>query len=208
MKPDDDDEKAIHAGGMIAALDYGLPEMVISKSKMITFNLGLPVLGHNIKNAREVATSYFCPDHVLNQSVNKGRNGQRLEMMHVGFEMDDRRSGHWAVPWEVHIQKDGGITVRDVLHAVYEAFNTLLTKDEYNAIPPQLHPELYQACVERCREGPHLDQVEMSKGYRRADALRGQIYCRGIYWDHRRGGRWLMIVCRKEVILPTYGGMR
>lgn len=138
---------------MIAALDYGLPEMVISKSKMITFNLGLPVLGHNIKNAREVATSYFCPDHVLNQSVNKGRNGQRLEMMHVGFEMDDRRSGHWAVPWEVHIQKDGGITVRDVLHAVYEAFNTLLTKDEYNAIPPQLHPELYQACVERCREG-------------------------------------------------------
>lgn len=203
---DYNETKAIHAGGMVKELDYVVGDD-ISNSKMLTFNLGLPVIGYHVKNARWVKNVGFCSDHVLDQLVNRKSNKKGLEAMHIGFELDDRRSGHWGVPWEVHVQKPEGmgITVRDVLHAVYEAFNTLLTQDEYNAIPPQLHPELYKAFVERCREGPHLDLVEMKKGYRRADALRGQNYCRGIYWDHRRGGQWLMLVCRKEVILPYTG---
>ncbi|KAG2745423.1 hypothetical protein P692DRAFT_201674934, partial [Suillus brevipes Sb2] len=112
--------------------------------------------------------------------LDKPAADKKLTKMTINFQCD-------PFTWDIDVEREKGIRVRDVLEAIYSAFDLPLTFQERSLIPHRLRAECAKAFKLRCNLAPVLPIVQQRQGWKRVDALLHETIFRGLA-QSKRGG--------------------
>ncbi|KAG1727154.1 uncharacterized protein EDB91DRAFT_894795 [Suillus paluster] len=107
-----------------------------------------------------------------------------LTEMIINFQRDQFK-------WDINVNRDEGIRVRDVFDAIYAAFDVPLTLHEQNVIPLRLRAGCDEAFRLRCNLAPVLPTVQQRQGLKRVDALLYGTLFRGLT-QSKSGADWTL----------------
>jgi len=83
-------------------------------------------------------------------------------------------------PWNIYVNRRGGIRILDVFEKIYESFSIVLNDDEKKKLDPRKMKYYDRAFRRRCAITPGLTLLEERKGMRRVDLLEGQTVFMGL----------------------------
>ncbi|KAJ9108636.1 hypothetical protein QFC20_003334 [Naganishia adeliensis] len=86
--------------------------------------------------------------------------------------------------WCVRVRNRGGVTLNDVMHAIFEFFASPLYVDELKEMHPRAVRIMEQRYFEqRAMLGGMAPGAGLFDGYRKADALLGKTFFAGLRWE-------------------------
>ena len=83
-------------------------------------------------------------------------------------------------PWNIYVNRRGGIRILDVFEKIYESFSIVLNDDEKKKLNPRKMKFYDLAFRRRCADSPGLTLHEERKGMRRVDLLEGHTIFTGL----------------------------
>ena len=83
-------------------------------------------------------------------------------------------------PWNIYVNRRGGIRIIDVFEKIYESFSIVLNDDEKRKLNPHKMKYYDRAFRRRCAITPGLTLLEERKGMRRVDLLEGHTVFMGL----------------------------
>ncbi|GHJ86388.1 hypothetical protein NliqN6_2790 [Naganishia liquefaciens] len=94
--------------------------------------------------------------------------------------VEELNLGHAETGWCIRVRNRMGVTCEDCLFAIFDFFASPLYVDELGEMHPRAVRIMEQQYFEKRRLGFFDGGIE---GYRKADALLGQVYFNGLYND-------------------------
>ncbi|KAI0365808.1 hypothetical protein BV20DRAFT_953601 [Pilatotrama ljubarskyi] len=95
----------------------------------------------------------------------------------------------------IHIRKEGMITIRDTLRAIYDFFQVPITQEQANYME-RTYPDVWKDCVEafrtRCTRSQHIaiPVTEWRQGVKRVDCLGDRVKYWGMWATHNPDATW------------------
>ena len=94
-------------------------------------------------------------------------------------------------PWDIYVNRRGGVRIIDVFEKIYERFSVVLNDDEKKKLDPHKMEYCLRAFRQRCALTPGSAALEEEKGMKRVDLLEGHTIFRGLGISASRGC-WLL----------------
>ncbi|KAG2335710.1 hypothetical protein BDR05DRAFT_858259, partial [Suillus weaverae] len=116
--------------------------------------------------------------------LDKPAADKKLTKMIINFQCD-------LFKWDIDVERDEGVRVRDVFEAIHSAFHLPLTLHEESLIPLRLRAGCEEAFRLRCNLAPVLPIVQQRQGWKRVDVLLHKTIFRGLA-QSKRGGDWTL----------------
>ncbi|KAG1780763.1 hypothetical protein EV702DRAFT_738173, partial [Suillus placidus] len=116
--------------------------------------------------------------------LDKPAADKKLTKMTINFRCDLSK-------WDIDVERDEGVRVRDVFEAIYSAFDLPLTPYEKSLIPLHLRAGCEETFRLRCNLAPVLPIVQQRQGWKRVDALLHETVFRGLA-QSKQGGGWIL----------------
>ena len=105
-------------------------------------------------------------------------------------------------PWNIFVNRRGGIRIIDVFEQIYESFSIVLNDDEKKKLNPHRMKYYDRALRRRCAITPGLALLEERKGMRRVDLLEGHTIFMGLELSAGRD-YWLLRLGNSPTLVPT-----
>lgn len=104
-------------------------------------------------------------------------------------------------PWNIYVNRRGGIRIIDVFEKIYDSFSIVLNDDEKKKLNPLRMKYYDRAFRRRCAITPGLTLLEERKGMRRVDLLEGQTVFMGLELSASRDC-WLLRLGSSPMAIP------
>ncbi|KAJ7480655.1 hypothetical protein FB451DRAFT_152172 [Mycena latifolia] len=149
--------------------------------RVLTFNPSAPRIAYDMRKAPE-ETSFF--------GAFRPQHAREMAQPAVTPAATRMRLVHPRLPWYVDVRRQQGITLYDVLRALYDELNLQIAgRDFWNEeLGKRDRDGLTRAFKERCQmDGKEHAREEMLKGVKRVDFLGAEVVFVGLA---RRNGMW------------------
>ncbi|KAG1727988.1 hypothetical protein EDB19DRAFT_171123 [Suillus lakei] len=166
------------------------------------------LLSHHL--ARPNLFLYFdvaFPIHDIEYRQNSTNGVQRIPLSDADLDKPagDKKSTKMTInfhrelfEWDIDVERDEGIRVRDVFDAIYKAFDVPLTNEEKDLLSPHFRAQCEQASRLRCNLAPVPPTAQFQQrdwNWKRVDVLLYETIFRGLT-QSKSGGYWTLNLSR------------